>query len=42
MAGPRAEMQARRDECLLKIMAAIDECWYPHDKDRWPTMEELR
>ena len=30
------EMQARRDQTLIKIQEVINEYWYPEDEDGWP------
>jgi len=34
------EMEQRRDQCLMKIMEAIEEYWYPAGQDGWPEMEQ--
>lgn len=35
------DMQARRDQTLIKIQEAINECWYSEDEDGWPPVEGL-
>ena len=40
-AGERAfdDLERRRDDCLIAIQKALDDYWYPKDKDGWPAFD---